>query len=218
MSDISPRNRKPGRILSFLLLAVFLPCAGCPASARKAALAPADEDLLLSKADERLLTVVRAGRADKFAAIGVFGDDAFLNHAAALEQASIPVLGEFGKAAILLLSPGQVLPLLKDPSIRMLRWLGPQERLARLDPSFEIDLLARYAAGTEQRDANLLLRFVDVGGAGEERAVVTAGFRIVTRAGPTWVVAGPMSGLPTLLESDRIIYIEGESKTRTMPH
>jgi hypothetical protein len=58
---------------------------------------------------------------------------------------------------------------------------------------------------------NLLLRFVDVGGAQEERHIVAAGFRAVTRAGPNWVVSGPMSGLPKLLESDRIIYIEKAS-------
>jgi hypothetical protein len=52
---------------------------------------------------------------------------------------------------------------------------------------------------------------VDVGGGQEERHIVAAGFRVVTKAGPNWVVAGPMSGLPRLLESDRIIYIEKAS-------
>ncbi|MBP2683481.1 MAG: hypothetical protein H6Q79_1520 [Deltaproteobacteria bacterium] len=47
--------------------------------------------------------------------------------------------------------------------------------------------------------------------------MVAAGFRVVTKAGPTWVVTGPMSGLPKLLESDRINYIEGGSPARTMP-
>jgi hypothetical protein len=70
-------------------------------------------------------------------------------------------------------------------------------------------MMSRYGAGTEDRDVNLLLRLVDVGGAEEERHVVAAGFRVDTRAGPNWVVTGPMSGLPKLLESDRIIYVEG---------
>jgi hypothetical protein len=52
---------------------------------------------------------------------------------------------------------------------------------------------------------------VDVGGAKEEQHVVAAGFRVATRAGPNWVISGPMSGLPMLLESDRIIYIEKAS-------
>jgi hypothetical protein len=52
---------------------------------------------------------------------------------------------------------------------------------------------------------------VDVGGAAEERSVVAAGFRVVTKAGPNWIVTGPMSGLPKLLEIDRVIYIEKAS-------
>jgi hypothetical protein len=71
--------------------------------------------------------------------------------------------------------------------------------------------MSRYGAGTEDRDVNLLLRLVDVGGAEEERHVVAAGFRVVTRAGPNWVVAGPIAGIPKLLESNRIIYIEKAS-------
>ena len=52
---------------------------------------------------------------------------------------------------------------------------------------------------------------MDVGGAVEERRISAAGFRVETRAGPNWVVTGPMSGLPKLLEIDRIIYIEKPS-------
>ncbi|MBP2686969.1 MAG: hypothetical protein H6Q81_1874 [Deltaproteobacteria bacterium] len=121
------------------------------------------------------------------------------------------------KEAILQITPEQIVPLLKDPSLRKASWFGPQRLLARLDPSLELDLLARFGAGTEDRDVDLLLRFVDVGGDVEERHVVAAGFRVVTKAGPTWVVTGPMSGLPKLLESDRINYIEGGSPARTMP-
>jgi hypothetical protein len=116
-----------------------------------------------------------------------------------------------GRAVILLLSPGQIVPFLKDPSLRKAAWFGPQGLLARLDPSLELDLLARFSAGTEDRDVNLLLRFVDVGGAQEERHIVAAGFRVITKSGPSWVVTGPMSGLPKLLESDRITYIEKSS-------
>ena len=58
---------------------------------------------------------------------------------------------------------------------------------------------------------NLLVRLMDVGGAGEERQISAAGFRVVTRAGPNWIVTGPMTGLPKLLEIDRINYIEKAS-------
>ena len=116
-----------------------------------------------------------------------------------------------GRTAILLLSPGQIVPLLKDPSLRKAFWFGPQGLLARLDPSLELDMLTRFGEGTEERDVSLLLRFVDVGGAEEERRVVAAGFRVVTKAGPNWIATGPMTGLPKLLESDRINYIEKAS-------
>ena len=147
-----------------------------------------------------------------FAALAVFRGDAFLRHSAKLEQASIPVLNELGTAAFLLLRPGQVLPLLKDPDIRRIAWFGPQGRLARLDPSLELDVMARYGDGTEGKDRDLLLRCRDVPGESEERSVTAAGYRIVTRAGPNLVVSGPYGGLPKLLANDRIIYIEKASK------
>lgn len=172
---------------------------------------------------------VQGGGDEPFAAIAVFRDDAFLHHAAALEQASIPILDEFGKAAILLLSPGRVLPLLGDPSLARLAWFGPQGLLARLDPALEIDLLSRYGAGSEAENTPLLVRFRDVPGKAEERHVAASGFRIVTRAGPTWVVSGPVSGVPKLLSNDRIAYLEkaetggnasreGLTKTAPVPH
>jgi len=121
------------------------------------------------------------------------------------------VLNEMGRTVILLLSPDQIVPLLKDPSVRKAAWIGSQGLLARLDPLLELDLLNRYGAGTEDRDVNLLVRFVDAGGPGEERQISAAGYRIVTRAPSNWIVTGPMSGLPKLLEIDRITYIEKAS-------
>ena len=101
-----------------------------------------------------------------------------------------------GRTAILLLSPGQIVPLLKDPSLRKAAWIGPQGLLARLDPSLELDLLARFGAGTEDRDVNLLLRLVDVGGAGEERTVAAAGFRVVAQGRPELDRHRPDVGTP----------------------
>lgn len=167
-----------------------------------------EEDLLRTKADERLRKEAKTGGTEPFAAIAVYRNDVFLDQSEALGRSSLTVLNEMGRTAILLLSPGQIVPLLKDPSLRKAAWFGPQRLLARLHPSLEMDLLARFGAGTEDRDVNLLLRFVDVGGAEEERHVVAAGFRILTRAGPNWIVTGPMTGLPKLLESDRITYME----------
>jgi hypothetical protein len=212
------RNTQARRLLSLLLLAMFLPLAsGCLSGEKRRTFSPPDEELLRAKADPRLRKEAETGGSEPFAAIVAYRNDVFLNQSEALERSSLTVLNEMGRTAILLLTPGQVVPLLKDPSLQKAAWIGPQGLLARLDPSLEINMMSRYAAGTEDRDVDLLLRFVDVGGAKEEQTVVAAGFRVVTRAGPNWTVAGPMSGLPKLMESDRIIYIEGASKARTMP-
>jgi hypothetical protein len=206
------RNTQATRLLSLLLLGVFLTLvSGCLFGEKRRTFSPPDEELLRAKADPRLRKEAETGGNEPFAAIAVYRNNVFLDQSEALGTSSLTVLNEMGSTAILLLSPGQIVPLLKDPSLRKAAWFGPQRLLARLHPSLELDLLTRFGAGTEDRDVNLLLRFVDVGGAGEERHVVAAGFRVVTKAGPNWVVAGPMSGLPKLLESDRIIYIEKAS-------
>jgi hypothetical protein len=197
---------------------VCLPLAcGCLSGEKRRTFSPPDEELLRAKADPRLRKEAETGGSDLFAAIAVYRNDVFLDQSEALGRSSLTVMNEMGRTAILLLSPGQIVPLLKDPSLQRAAWIGPQGLLARLDPSLELELLSRFGAGTEDRDVNLLLRLVDVGGAVEEKHVVDAGFHVVTKAGPNWVVAGPMSGLPKLLESERIIYIEGASKARTMP-
>jgi hypothetical protein len=188
---------------------VFLPLvSGCLFGEKRRTFSPPDEELLRAKADPRLRKEAETGGSAPFAAIAVYRNDVFLHPSEALDRLSLTVLNEMGRTALLLLSPGQIVPLLKDPSLKKAAWIGPQGLLARLDPSLELDLLTRFGAGTEDRDVNFLLRFVDAGGAGEERTVAAAGFRVVTKAGPTWIVTGPMSGLPKLLESDRIIYIE----------
>jgi hypothetical protein len=198
---------------------------GCLPGEGRRTFSPQDDALLRAKADLRLRKEAETGGSEPFAAIAVYRNDVFLDQSEALGGSSLTVLNEMGRAAILLLPPGQIVPLLRNPSLRKATWLAPQGRLARLDPSLELDMLARFSAGTEDRDVGLLLRFMDVGGAGEERVVAAAGFRIVTKAGPNWVAAGPMSKLPMLLESDRIIYIEkaeieraGVPVTKEVPH
>jgi hypothetical protein len=206
------RNTRATRLASLLLLAAFLPLAsGCLSAEKRPTLSPADEELLGAKADPRLRKEAETGGSEPFAAIAVYRNDVFLHQSEALGESSLTVLNEMGSTVILLLSSGQIVPLLKEPSLRKAAWIGPQGRLARLDPSLELDLLARFGAGTEGREVNLLVRLVDAGGAGEERQISAAGFRVGTKAGPNWVVTGPMSGLPKLLEIDRIIYIEKAS-------
>ena len=212
MSDSSHRSRNARLLRSLLLLALFLPLvSGCLSGEKRRTFSPQDDELLRAKADPRLRKEAETGGDEAFAAIAVYRNDVFLNQSEALGRSSLTVLNELGRTVILLLSPGQIVPLLKDPSLRKAAWFGPQGLLARIDPSLELDMLTRFGAGTEDREVDLLLRLVDVGGAKEDRHVVAAGFRVVTRAGPNWVVTGPMSGIPKLLESDRIIYIEKAS-------
>jgi len=208
------RNTKARRLLSLVLLAVFLPLAcGCKSGGEKRrTFSPPDDELLRAKADPRLRKEAETGEADPFAVIAVYRNDVFLQRSEALAKSSVVVLNEMGRAAILLLTPAQIVPLLKDPSLRKAAWFGPQGLLARLDPSLELELLTRFGAETEDRDVSLLLRFVDVGGPKEERHVAAAGFHVVTRADASWIVTGPMSGIPKLLESDRVTYIERESQ------
>jgi len=209
-----PRNSRPATAALLLLSAAFL-LAGCPAGGKLAVLPPGEEELLRAKGDERLLVAVRDGGKEPFAAVAVFRGDVFLRHSAKLEQASIPPLNMLGNTAILLLQPGQVVPLLKDPDVRRIAWFGPRGRLARLDPSLELDAMARYGDGTDGKDRTILLRCRDVPGVAEEGSVTAAGYRIVTRAGPNLVVSGPYNRLPELLGNDRIIYLEKASNQAT---
>jgi len=218
------------RRFSLLLLLVSLPlAAGCLFGERRRDLSPQDAALFLEKADERLRKEAESGGTDPFAAIAVFRNDVFLDQSESLLRSSLTVLNEMGNAAILLLRPNQVLPMLKDPSVRRLAWFGPQGRLARLDPSLELDLLARYGKGTEGSDAPFLARFRSVPGEAEERSVIAAGYRILFRGGPNMVVAGPWSGVPRLLEIEWVIYLEkgtgaeeegipGGKVTKEVPH
>ena len=211
MSASSPRNSRPVTAALLVLSAAFL-SGGCPAGGGRAVLPPAEEELLLAKGGPRLLAVVQEGGKEPVAALAVFRGDVFMRHSAMLERSSIPLLNELGNAAILLLRPDQVLPLLKAPEVQRIAWFGPRARLARLDPSLELDVMARFGDGSEGKDRPLLLRLKDVPGEAEERSVAAAGYRVVTRAGPNLVVTGPFTGLPELLENDRIIYIEQASK------
>jgi hypothetical protein len=194
-----------------VIVAIMLMASGCLFAEKRPTLSPADDELLAAKADPRLRKEAKTGGSDPFAAIAVYRDDVFLHQSKALGESSLTVLNEMGRTVILLLSSGQILPLLKDPALQKAAWIGPQGLLARLDPTLELDLLTRFGAGTEDRDVNLLLRLVDIGGAGEERQISAAGFRVVSKAGPNWIVTGPMTGLPKLLEIDRINYIEKAS-------
>ena len=142
------RNTQARRLLSLLLLAVFLPlAAGCLFGEKRRTFSPPDEELLRAKADPRLRKEAETGGTEPFAAIAVYRSDVFLDQSEALGKSSLTVLNEMGSTAILLLSPGQIVPLLKDPSLRKAAWFGPQRLLARLDPSLELDCSPASARG-----------------------------------------------------------------------
>jgi hypothetical protein len=230
VSDTFPRNSR-GRAwpLLLLLLSAGLLSTGCPAGSKPITLPEADEKLVTAKGDPALLAAVRENGKDPFAAIAVFTRDVFLGESAMLERSSVTLLNEFGNTAILLLRPKEVLPLLKEPSVRRIAWFGPQGRLARLDPSLELDLLSRFGKGSEGRDMAILARYRNVPGEQEERRAEEAGFRILSRGGPNLVLSGPASGVPKLLSDDWVIYLEkgtasggagvpGEKVTKDVPH
>ncbi len=201
---------------------------GCLAGSGRLALPEADEKLIAVKGDPALLAAVQENGSDPFAAIAVFGRDVFLGESAMLERSSITLLNEFGNTAILLLRPKEVLPLLRNPSVRRVAWFGPQGRLARLDPSLELDMLSRYGKGLERKEMTILVRYRNVAGEREERLAEAAGFRIITRGGPNLVVSGPAAGVPKLLSDDWVIYLEkgtgggaavpGQEVTKEVPH
>jgi hypothetical protein len=209
--DISRRNRKGVLSALLLLLASTAFLAGCPFSPVRPVLDAADGKLLEANGDKALERAVREGGRDPFAVLAAFRGSAFLGQSSMLDRSSITLLNEFGNAAILLLRPYEVIPLLKDPSVRRLAWFGPQGRLARLEPSLEFDMLDRFGKGTEAMDVTVLARFRSVPGTPEERQVEEAGFKVLSRIGPNLVLLGPMSRVPRLLGIDWIIYLEKHS-------
>jgi len=207
MSDTFPRNSKGALPALLLLLAAAAFLAGCLAG-NPPVLNKTQEDLLEAKADKALADVVRKGERDSLAVIAVFRKDVFTGQSYMLDRSSIPILDELGNAALLLMRPTEVLPLLTDPSVVKAAWFGPQGRLARLDPSLEFDLLDRFGKGTEGRNATILARYRSVPEAKEERAAEAAGFKIVSRAGPNLLISGPISGIPKLLSDEWVVYLE----------
>ncbi len=207
MSDTFPRNRKgafPALIL--LLAAAFL--SGCPLSPTRPVLDATDESLLEAKGDMALGQAVRNGGKEPFAAIVAFRESVFLGQSSMIDRASLTLLNEFGNAAILLLRPSEVIPLMKAPSIVRIAWFGPQGRLARLEPILELDLLDRFGKGTDGKELPILARFRSIPQETEERRVEEAGFRILSREGANLVVSGPASRLPRLLDIEWIVYLE----------
>lgn len=201
-------------LLLSLTLLTLLP--SCREDRPKPVLTPADEALLAEKADGKIETILRENLPSLFAGLVVFRSDVFLSQSAMLDERGISVLNVFGNAAILLLNSPDIPMLLQLDQVKKIYYLSRQGPLARFHPAFEMDLLRRFGEGRESEPFSFLIRFREAPEERDAEVVEAAGFRIDTRTGGVWVVTGPPTSLPRLMENDRIIFYEGASKARTM--
>lgn len=204
------------RRILLLLAAVLVLCSSCKEEHPKVELTPAEEALLAQKADEKIGLILRENLPSLFAGLVVFRSDVFLTQSAMLDERGISVLNVFGNAAILLLNSPDIPMLLTLDPVKKIYYLSRQGPLARFHPAFEMDLLRRFGEGKEAEPLSFLIRFREPPVDTDARAVEAAGFRIDTRTGGAWVITGPLTALPRLMENDRIIFYEGASKARTM--
>jgi len=202
-------------VLLLLALLALLAIPGCREDRPPVELSPGDQELLRAKADGKIGIIIKENLPSLFAGVVVFTSDAFLHQSRMLDAANISVLNTFGNTAILQLNTPDILPLLKEPSVKKVFYLCRQGALARLDTPFELDLLRRFGDGKEDRPVSFLIRFRQPPEEKDEALVEGAGFAVRVRTGLVWVVEGPLRGLPRLLESDRIQFYEYASNGGT---
>lgn len=199
------------RRFSVLFLAAALLIAGCKEDRPRPVLTPADNELLRTKADGKIGTIITENLPALFAGVVVFRSDAFIFQSSMLDQANLSVLNMFGNTAILLLNSPDIPPLLKEPSVKKIFYLCRQGALVRLDAPFEMDMMRRFGQGKEDEPLTFLIRFLEPPGEKDTKLIEAAGFAVRTREGLVWAVNGPLRGIARLLESDRIIYYESAS-------
>jgi len=173
------RNTQAGRLRSLLLLAWSCRWRPVPYGEKRRP-SPRGRELLAPRPIRGCARRVTGG-TEPFAAIAVYRNDVFLDQSEALGRSSLTVLTSWplrhpADHARTDRSPPQDPSLRKAPgSVR--KGSSPAGPVAGARPALR-------SGGTEDRDVDLLLRFVTSREA-EERHVVAAGFRVVTRAGPT---------------------------------
>jgi hypothetical protein len=200
--------------LAAALLLLLLPA--CREDRKRPDLTAEDEAILKDKADEKIGLIIRENLPALFAGIVVFRSDVFLSQSEMLSRRELSVLDSFGNAAVVLLNSPDIPPLLKEKSVRKIFYLCRQAPLARIHPAFLMEVLKAFGEGKETVPASFLVRFREMPQEKEEKFLKAAGFTVESRAGVVWVVSGPFTSLPRLLEDDRIIFYEGASKARTM--
>lgn len=194
-----------------LVLIAFLFLPGCKEEKSRVELSPEERDLLRAKADDTIGAILAERKEAPFAGLVVFDSDAFLTQSRMLDQANIPVLNVFGNAAILRLKGPEILPLLKERSVKKVHYLCRQGGLVRLDPEFEMYVMRRFGDGKEDEPVPFDIRFRDAPDEKDAKLVEGAGFTVRSRTGYVWTVAGPLRQLPRLLDSDRINQYETAS-------
>lgn len=212
------------RRIGLLLLAALLLIPACKEEEReKPVLSPEDKELLRTKADEKVGIIITENLPALFAGIVAFDRDAFAYQSYMLEQANISVLNSFGKAAILLLNSPNIPPLLREKSVRKIHYLCLQGALVRLGTTFEMELMRRYGAGTENEPVTFTVQFKDPPdtkerekGRKDTKLVESAGFAIRNKVGNAWTLEGPISRVYLLLEYEGIQSYELESKRKKM--
>lgn len=205
-------TRRPGGLLVLCVLAVVL--AACREERIK--LAPQTEELLRTKADARIASLIAQPDAPRFAAIAVFRADVFLYQSELLERLNVTVLDARDNVAVLLLDNEVTAPLLAEPSVRKVRYLCAPMLLARFHPQFLMDMLRRFGSDRENEPVPFFVRFREPPTDKDVKAVQEAGYAVSAREGSVLVVSGPLTGLPRLLENNEIVYYEGASKLRMM--
>jgi len=211
------------RRLALILLAASLLLPACKEETIKPVLSPEEKELLRTKADEKIGVIITENLPALFAGIVAFDKDAFAYQSHMLDEAEISVLNTFGKSAILLLNSPNIIPLMKQKSVKKVSYLCRQGALVRLDTPFEMELMRRYGEGKEGEKIAFMIRFKETPdekdrkkGELDTKLVEGAGFKIVTKAGLVCTLEGPLSSVPRLLEYDGIVFYEIASKTKKM--
>ncbi len=202
------------RRLGGLLLLCALVLAAC--REERVTLAPQTEELLRTKADAKIASLLTLPRSPRFAAIAVFRSDVFLHQSLMLERHNISVLDSFDNVAVLLLDNDVTPPLLAEKSVRKVRYLCAPMLLVRFHPQFLMSTLRRFGNDQENEPHPFFVTFRVPATDKDVKAVQEAGFVVRAREGTVLSVSGPLAGLPRLLENNGIIYYEGASKLHTM--
>ncbi len=179
-------------------------------------LPPGTEDLLRTKADDKISALVKKPDAPTFAAIVVFRSDVFLHQSAMLERHNISLLDSFDNVAILALDPRVTPTLLAENSVRKVRYLCPPTLLVRFHPAFLMSTLRLFGEDRENQPIPFFIQFRKVPTDKEVKAVQDAGFTVRSREGAVLSVVGPAAAVPRLLQLNEIVYYEGASNLRTL--